>query len=32
MTWHGISGPAGMDPALVQRINAVFRTIITSPR
>jgi tripartite-type tricarboxylate transporter receptor subunit TctC len=30
MTWHGISGPAGMDPALVQRINAVFRTIITS--
>ena len=30
MTWHGISGPAGMDPALAQRINAVFRTIITS--
>ncbi len=30
MTWHGISGPAGMDPALVQRINTVFRTIITS--
>jgi tripartite-type tricarboxylate transporter receptor subunit TctC len=30
MTWHGISGPAGMDPALVTRINAVFRAIITS--
>jgi tripartite-type tricarboxylate transporter receptor subunit TctC len=31
MTWHGISGPAGMDAALAQRINAVFRAIITSP-
>ena len=31
MTWHGISGPAGMDPALATRINAVFRAIITSP-
>lgn len=30
MTWHGISGPAGMDPALTQRINAAFRAIITS--
>lgn len=30
MTWHGISGPAGMDPALAQQINAVFREIITS--
>lgn len=31
MTWHGIAGPAGMDPALAQRINGVFRTIITNP-
>lgn len=31
MTWHGVSGPAGMDPALAARINAVFRTIITNP-
>jgi tripartite-type tricarboxylate transporter receptor subunit TctC len=30
MTWHGISGPAGMDPALVVRINRVFRGIITN--
>jgi len=29
MTWHGISGPAGMDAALVVRINAAFRAIIT---
>ncbi|MBR0660673.1 Bug family tripartite tricarboxylate transporter substrate binding protein [Neoroseomonas oryzicola] len=31
MTWHGIVGPAGMDPALAQQINGVFRAIITSP-
>jgi tripartite-type tricarboxylate transporter receptor subunit TctC len=31
MTWHGIEGPAGMDPALANRINAVFRAIITNP-
>lgn len=31
ITWHGIAGPAGMDPALAQRINGVFRTIITNP-
>jgi tripartite-type tricarboxylate transporter receptor subunit TctC len=30
-TWHGIEGPAGMDPALVDRINAVFRAIATNP-
>lgn len=30
MTWHGICGPAGMDPALAQQINRVFREIITS--
>lgn len=30
MTWHGIVGPAGMDPALAQQINRVFREIITS--
>ena len=31
MTWHGICGPAGMDPALVRQINAVFREVITTP-
>jgi tripartite-type tricarboxylate transporter receptor subunit TctC len=30
MTWHGIVGPAGMAAGLVQEINHVFRTIITS--
>ena len=30
MTWHGIVGPAGMQPALVEQINRVFRAIITS--
>jgi len=30
MTWHGISGPAGMDAGLAQQINAAFRAIITS--
>lgn len=31
MTWHGIEGPAGMDPALANRINAVFHAIVTNP-
>ncbi|MBW8267921.1 Bug family tripartite tricarboxylate transporter substrate binding protein [Caldovatus aquaticus] len=31
MTWHGIVGPAGMDPALVQQIHRVFHAIITAP-
>lgn len=26
--WHGIVGPAGMDPALVTRINAVFNQVL----
>ncbi|MCR0982564.1 Bug family tripartite tricarboxylate transporter substrate binding protein [Roseomonas populi] len=30
-TWHGIAGPAGMDTALVQRINEVFNAIIGRP-
>lgn len=30
MTWHGISGPAGMEAGLAQQINRVFRDIITS--
>lgn len=30
MTWHGIVGPAGMDPALAQQINRIFREIITN--
>jgi tripartite-type tricarboxylate transporter receptor subunit TctC len=29
--WHGIVGPAGMDPALVARINAVFNQILQVP-
>jgi tripartite-type tricarboxylate transporter receptor subunit TctC len=29
--WHGIVGPAGMEPALVQRINEVFARIIALP-
>jgi tripartite-type tricarboxylate transporter receptor subunit TctC len=29
--WHGIVGPAGMDPALVTRINAVFNQILQVP-
>jgi tripartite-type tricarboxylate transporter receptor subunit TctC len=31
MTWHGIAGPAGMDPALVTQINGAFRAVITNP-
>jgi tripartite-type tricarboxylate transporter receptor subunit TctC len=29
--WHGIVGPAGMDPALVARINAVFSQVLQAP-
>jgi tripartite-type tricarboxylate transporter receptor subunit TctC len=30
--WHGIVGPAGMDPGLVSRINAVFNQVLQSPQ
>jgi len=29
--WHGISGPAGMDAALVTRINGIFNQILQVP-
>lgn len=29
--WHGIAGPAGMNPALVARINTVFNQILQDP-
>ena len=29
--WHGIAGPAGMDPALAVRINSVFNQILQVP-
>ena len=29
--WHGIVGPAGMDPALVARINEVFNAVAAMP-
>ena len=29
--WHGIVGPAGMDPALVARINGVFSQVLQVP-
>jgi tripartite-type tricarboxylate transporter receptor subunit TctC len=29
--WHGIAGPAGMDPALVTRINSVFNQVLQVP-
>lgn len=29
--WHGIVGPAGMDPALATRINAVFNQVMQVP-
>ncbi|HZO46696.1 MAG TPA: tripartite tricarboxylate transporter substrate binding protein [Xanthobacteraceae bacterium] len=29
--WHGIVGPAGMDPALVARINGVFTQVLQVP-
>ena len=30
--WHGVVGPAGMDPALVTRINAVFNQVLQLPQ
>ena len=29
--WHGIAGPAGMDPALVTRINGIFNQVLQQP-
>jgi tripartite-type tricarboxylate transporter receptor subunit TctC len=29
--WHGVVGPAGMDPALVTRVNAVFNQVLQAP-
>ena len=29
--WHGIVGPAGMDPALVTRINGIFNQVLQLP-
>ena len=29
--WHGIVGPAGIEPALVARINAVFNRVLQDP-
>jgi len=29
--WHGIVGPAGMDPALVARINGIFTQVLQVP-
>ena len=29
--WHGIVGPAGMDRALVKRINAIFNQVLLAP-
>jgi tripartite-type tricarboxylate transporter receptor subunit TctC len=29
--WHGIVGPAGMDPALVTRINSIFNQVLRMP-
>lgn len=30
--WHGIVGPAGMEPALVNRINAIFNQVLQIPQ
>lgn len=30
--WHGIVGPAGMDPALVARVNAIFNQVLQVPQ
>ena len=30
-SWFGLSGPAGMPPALVERLNAELRTILATP-
>ncbi len=29
--WHGIVGPAGMDPALVARLNGIFNQVLNAP-
>ena len=29
--WHGVLGPAGMPPALVTRINAIFNQVLKTP-
>jgi tripartite-type tricarboxylate transporter receptor subunit TctC len=29
--WHGIAGPAGMDPALASRINGIFNQVLQTP-
>ena len=29
--WHGIAGPAGMEPALVTRINGIFNQVLQVP-
>ncbi len=29
--WHGIVGPAGMDPALVARINSILNQVLETP-
>jgi tripartite-type tricarboxylate transporter receptor subunit TctC len=29
--WHGIVGPAGMDPALVARVNGIFNQVLQVP-
>ena len=30
--WHGVVGPAGMDPALVTRINGIFNQVLQLPQ
>ena len=30
--WHGIVGPAGMDPALVARLNGIFNQVLQVPQ
>lgn len=30
--WYGVFGPAGMDPALVKRLNAEINTVLTKPQ
>jgi len=29
--WHGVVGPAGMDPALAARLNAIFNQVLQAP-
>jgi tripartite-type tricarboxylate transporter receptor subunit TctC len=29
--WHGVVGPAGMDPALTARINGIFNQVLQAP-